>query len=487
MAISQKSQQNRSALRIASLLVTLSFLFQLVGCASLNGKQRTPEQYHPAKQPVRAVALVADLTPPRVEKIDLGITHGEGAAYGAVGGAVKGVAELGLVGVVLMPVFIVGGALIGPASGHSAETLAEAEKNAEQLLTSGYLQSQLLERVIDYGSQNTEQAFIRMPSADRLAFSAAANYRSLSQQAIDQVLEVKLLRIGLRHALEIDARVRLVSVQSGKVLHVADYRFSSKERDLPGWMADNAKALSGAIQQGLQLLAQDMVDEHFLLFYPQEPQPIATTPPSTADDEQDEETPRPAVPYYVLAPVAPKLVKCVFCGEGLFNTRPQASFMRYDFVEVASRQPLLRWQAFPRDFDQIGDNGQHRQISDVSYDLRLFNTTEGSYVTKGNFHMDMLVPGTKIYEVRGIPAPSHTVALRLEPGTKYFWSVRARFRLDGNVRLTEWSGTYTEPPWKFRIAEDGRWYGRNRTVQPEWYYFPFKTPKEPADGAGQDN
>ena len=59
------------------------------------------------------------------------------------------------------------------------------------------------------------------------------------------------------------------------------------------------------------------------------------------------------------------------------------------------------------------------------------------------------------------------------------WTVRARFRLDGQPRVTEWSGAYNafpnQQPWEQRRALQTtsmmRW-----GLQPERFYLPFRAP-----------
>ena len=59
------------------------------------------------------------------------------------------------------------------------------------------------------------------------------------------------------------------------------------------------------------------------------------------------------------------------------------------------------------------------------------------------------------------------------------WTVRARFRLDGQPRVTEWSGAYNalsnQQPWEQRrglqTASMMRW-----SLQPERFYLPFRAP-----------
>ncbi len=48
----------------------------------------------------------------------------------------------------------------------------------------------------------------------------------------------------------------------------------------------------------------------------------------------------------------------------------------------------------------------------------------------------LYVPPASVYARAGIPALSHTLEEAVQPSTKNFWTVRARFELDGQPRVT---------------------------------------------------
>ncbi len=51
-----------------------------------------------------------------------------------------------------------------------------------------------------------------------------------------------------------------------------------------------------------------------------------------------------------------------------------------------------------------------------------------------------------IYERRDLPDSSHKPERPLEKESRYFWSVRARFNLDGNTKGTKW-GYFRSPQY----------------------------------------
>lgn len=488
---------------VTKLLVLALFIIGLAGCATHAPK--TPDYFATGHQSqalnISRVALVTDLTPPEIESVDLGFTRGQGAAGGAAGGAMVGASSAleslgscsgdfcGAVFLLLLPVFMVGGAIVAAVSGvehgQSADMLAEAEANAKHMLNSAYLQTELLERAQGYGRDNVDLEFIRIPSADPETLEDKLDYKALSSESIDAILEVELLRVTLEYSLELEARARLISVRTGAVLSDNQYSFSSEHHSLDEWIADGAAPLTDAIQRGLQTLADDAMDENFLLFYPNEPEVI---PPKQADiaSEQIQTSQGKSVPHYVLSPVYPALDSCFFC-EGPFSKRPHRAMGNLKFVEVASVQPTLQWERFPRDHDRVDADGQYHLITDVHYDLRVFDTAIPSSTNI------MLVPAQQVYNARDISEPYHKIESGLNDCTDYFWTVRARFKLDGQVRVTEWAGAFdvggwSEKPWNLRrglhtYKQPPEWLVVGLTGirppipdGPEWFYYPFMTP-----------
>ncbi|MFQ5658186.1 MAG: hypothetical protein ACE5G5_11635 [Candidatus Methylomirabilales bacterium] len=116
-------------------------------------------------------------------------------------------------------------------------------------------------------------------------------------------------------------------------------------------------------------------------------------------------------------------------------------------------QPTFRWESFPRPQDYEADKvGLLRRIQNVTYDLKIWRA-EDDY------------PVEEVYSREGLPEPLHKIEEPLEPSTKYLWSIRARFEIEGHFRVTEW----------------GIWvsYRAQRLPRvPNPFYYRFKTPPE---------
>jgi len=104
-----------------------------------------------------------------------------------------------------------------------------------------------------------------------------------------------------------------------------------------------------------------------------------------------------------------------------------------DWTKVDSLQPTFRWEPFPGTHQAYAWAGigpfvvvDKESVRDVTYDLKIWTVASG-------------VPAELAYEREGLTEPSHHLERPLKPDTKYYWSVRARFSLDGKPRATEWS------------------------------------------------
>jgi hypothetical protein len=161
--------------------------------------------------------------------------------------------------------------------------------------------------------------------------------------------------------------------------------------------------------------------------------------------------------------------------------------------QLDTLRPTFRWEAFPRAADvvELGPRGSARMAA-VSYEWRLWKVGKefsGSPVapgahTRSGAAADYLYswrhecrdtdPGELVYIKQGLVIPEHTLDTPLQPNSRYFWTVRAHFTLDGTRRATEWSEQLPDvtlnPEFGFQNQEDGCSY-------PATFHL-IRTPKE---------
>ncbi len=471
-------------------LLLFALLIQLAGCASNSTK--APGYFATENDPVALqihnVALVSDTTPPEITSVTLGTTRGEGAVAGAGEGALTGAlaalegmgecsgAYCGAALLLVLPAFTIGGAVIGGFTGHAAgkpdDALAQAEARAKQALNSAYLQAELLHKAANYGYNTPDIRFVALPTVETGSLLTRKERATIDGKPVDHVLEIDLLRLSLVYSLEMQARARLISLKTGDILSEVEYRFVSEPRELEGWMADGFAPLTETIERGLRTLAEDVIDEYFLLYYPASTDAGKLAQPTGSNkDGGDSKQPTRAgsVPHFVLSPVYPQLEGCFLCGGTPFK-QGQRTFAYFTFVDVGNIHPTLRWESFPGDRDLRDAVGKQRQITNVTYEIRIFSAARaGEYLTAGQL----------VYEARNLREPYHAIDNTLSACTNYLWTVRARFEIDGRIRVTEWAGTYgwggsAHAPWNLRRSASAKSPGTNPS--PGSFYYPFRTP-----------
>lgn len=93
---------------------------------------------------------------------------------------------------------------------------------------------------------------------------------------------------------------------------------------------------------------------------------------------------------------------------------------------VSSLQPTLRWKALLPNEKDSSSNSIHDGISHVRYELRIWREKHGR-------------PVELVYERQDLEDNVHKLAHPLLPASNYFWTVRARFDLEGKRRVSPWS------------------------------------------------
>lgn len=138
---------------------------------------------------------------------------------------------------------------------------------------------------------------------------------------------------------------------------------------------------------------------------------------------------------------------------------------------VDSLQPTLRWEPFPGEHQTYEGSRptpfvtvDPGSVRDVKYDLRIW-TIRGR------------IPVEIAYESDGLTEPFHKLERALKPDTEYYWSVRARFSLDGKPRVSEWSLSQIPCTPDYGL-ECARGVERRTGRIPPLNYYRFKTPTQ---------
>lgn len=438
---------------IKHCILIVSILLFLSGCSFKINKTFDPitrEKYDVNYTQIGVLILDNNLT---VENdID------EGALYGLRHGAIDCLkygqgGEVGIIfAVACLPVNAIVDATIGIKESIHLNDLQKERGTIEANIPIPDLQAKSRDIALNYLRENTIDSTIVENNLVRKKDNTN-DYSILAKNGIDTLLEFKITKISLHEAgmigvpvdltLEIDSK--LVDTENGNIIAKLSRKVLSNAHQYQEWVADDFKLLKEESNALLSMAIKASIDEYLLLYYPHYTNNFATS-----SNQRN-------APYYVLAPYYPET-------QFGFSPKDQVVFVKREFeapllqrfVTIKEKNPLLKWEAFPWKYDQLSLN----RISDVTYDLEI--------------HKYM---GPLVYVRKGIKENHHHVEDALEDGTKYFWTVRARFRVDGKPRVTEWGGLYRDlfPAWVYG-DKNLPWYGKGRDLplsEKLFYYYPF--------------
>jgi len=377
--------------RVIALIIGFLFLVGFQGCAHTPPPSSRAESI---QQQLGKIDVVVKLTGER-KTLDTPRTGwvsnlGRGAALGTALGL------LPCYGCVLLAgPGAIGYGIYGGWTSESESLWKEARSAFETVLTDMSLEEVLLHHTIAYSRENGYDIDKLPAGAQRIAQDQSSD-PSLPSDSIGVILEIRDPIVLLAPAqfvinpprrLILSAQIRLIRTADDTVL---DDRVVTEEfgttRSLAEWTADDAKVFREDVRLGAHRLAATISEQEFIL----QRAPERTFSTNIFYNG-----------YFTgLAPVNPPMVASQI-------------FDRVDLVPiVTSLQPTLRWEVFKGDA--------------VTYDLMLWRAAGHNL-------------GNLIYSRERLTKSYHMLEIPLDPKTRYFWTIRARFSANGNTKVTEWS------------------------------------------------
>ena len=375
-------------------------------------------------------------------KADPLLDAGAGAATGA--GACVVLLPLTFVGLfgpaglaiseALLPPCAVAGTVYGAAAGAAAaQAPAPPDSGAAHQQANALLVQEALRRSVEAAMRAGSVDVAELTASERVA--AAHNPVQLAARGIDTVLEVRVEDFGtiLPHQhlhirdsnpmSQISAAIRVLRTRDGAELYAAEAEYLGRWRKVEEWLADQGRPLIDDLRHGIDELGRTIYEDLFAVYHFPDRQWCPTTSRTALPRSHD------------LAPLDPPVSGTVderaIPGSGLeivFDPllAPLLEAMDvFDWTTVANHQPLLAWEEFPRESDRISAAEDMARVTDVRYEL-LIAREEG------------LGAAEIVYRRDRIATPEHVVEQPLSPNGRFFWSVRARFALDGHEHVTEW-------------------------------------------------
>ncbi|MGH7404737.1 MAG: hypothetical protein ACREJA_02515 [Candidatus Methylomirabilales bacterium] len=192
----------------------------------------------------------------------------------------------------LSPVVALGGAIYGAIAADSAEKVEATEATFKKALADLKIQETFRDRVLQVARDETRQTFVPVEHRGPTILNEEVSYSFLTAEAIDTILEVGVTRFGLEGEginpllpLVISTRARLVRVDDGAELYTREWVYRSRKRKFVEWAANNAQPLRDELDRAHQSLAEQIVDELFLVYL---------IPPISPVEEGQGATPLPA-------------------------------------------------------------------------------------------------------------------------------------------------------------------------------------------------
>jgi len=462
-----------------------TFLATLALCLSLQSGcvTQAPGPSSAVGESLGVLAIAPAQFVPESNFVTFAKSAGAGAAKGATilgGTAAGGAAAMAAMaaGTLVYPVAVLAGVLMvveaatvggvaGAKAAVSPETAKLVESNISRAVAGLDTQNQLAGHV---ASLLEAESWIRLSStrpAGPGRATAHPDYAQWRSAGIDTVLETAVTDIGFESCgsemvrrlssgctearnkrmvdLFMSARARLVRVSDGTELFARELHYKSARREIPYWVEKDGQPIAEEIEYGYRELAERVRDELILVA------PIALPAPATFPGVPGVENPKYGICW--LAPVYPP-AKPLLLSEIAGPARKRSDVCPASglhFSDVDSLRPTLRWSAFPRELDRRAlDPADLQKIANVTYDLKIWRE-EGCE------------RGLPVYERSGLTRPEHLLERSLAPGTRYFWSVRARFTLASRPMVTRWSHFDPTTCFPADIAD--------------WQYHRFVTPK----------
>ncbi len=408
--------------RVGKLLTSLASAaaLMLAGCAAKPPPFVVPPSLEPDIANRLGIIGIAPVKAPETDGLGPAGTKADAAeraggnaaggwAYGSVG-AFGVHPAMGLAAVLLLPFAIVGAGVYGAIVGVSEK---EAKLGAETLrlaVADIRPDETLRERVFVDASRETRHKFVSLNDPQ-----GEIPVQDEIQSGAETILEITEATIALvpiedstdpKLTLVLSAHLGLRRAGSEEELYATDLKMREGAAGFREWVADDASLFRKALDEVLNTFAEKAVMDVFLRYSTHLP----------------EKPTKSLHLFLVIQPVSPEHAK---------------QFNKIFSSKSESVRPTLRWQAFPTPADIAADpSGGLARATNVTYDLKIWR--QGNFDFWGDNNSPYFFPDRIIHDVEGKPGPYFVPPEPLEPFTSYFWTVRARFEIDGFPRLTDW-------------------------------------------------
>jgi hypothetical protein len=129
---------------------------------------------------------------------------------------------MGLGGLILAPFTVQLGLVIGATNAEPSAKIEEREATAREIVTAQRTQENIRDRVVAVGRAKTPHTFIALADRGPSTISERPDYRPLSQEGIQTVLEVVAERVELHGNMRMDPALQMVMFVNWRLVRTAD-------------------------------------------------------------------------------------------------------------------------------------------------------------------------------------------------------------------------------------------------------------------------
>ena len=324
----------------------------------------------------------------------------------------------------------ISGAMVNVKRSIVKKAVARLEATLEQLKT----QATFTNKTIAYLRRNDILVHLSLDAIGPKSINNKPDYSQLADSDYPTILELSLIEVKIRSSgaktlplcLSMKVSARQIDSRSGIEKNRITYRHRAGCVAFNRMIADEGKSFSKLINDAYEKVAEEIVDDFFLLYYPKQ-----------AIDKSKVKKSIGLVPEFVLKPVYPPIGEKFMDFKSVFSKKPK-NFTGYGgmhFVDIDTLRPRFQWEAFPRQIDFGQDGLRENPFSNITYDLRLYRGMMSGKV-------NLVAPIDLVYSTQGLKNNHHQITKPLQPCSWYYWTVKARFRLAGVTRSTDWGGAY---------------------------------------------
>lgn len=281
---------------LAIVLLSGALLAIPFGCA--HTPKTAPPSSEQEKVDLGTIGIVTGRFPPEVKlQKPMGKAGGAGAGAlvgaAAAGGTVLYVASCaGPIGILLLgypPITAVAGGITGAGAviggvagavkGESSKKKKETEVTLNTVFSDINIQETVRNHILKECQEQTRHRFVLLDHKGPVTPDDNVDYRPLTNESIETVLEVSPLKFGLIRkdinvnptlSFQMKIRARLVRVIDGMELYVHTFKYEGGRKKYIDWSEDAGQPFRKEFYYGVQSISKDIVDIIFLKYFPPE-------------------------------------------------------------------------------------------------------------------------------------------------------------------------------------------------------------------------